>query len=166
MYLGITKAIQDKFKIKVEVVEEKIPEILCWHAHKFVFNRKTGLIFMNDFTRYIVVVYEIRKKEIENLSEVFKEQLKRNMILDKIDKNKVEKYLKDLGEIRFIKTSSRSILGQIKDAIFCLDYELEDMHNIKGNKIDYINSKLNDMPMLRIKSFPNKFMLEEISKIY
>ncbi len=72
MYIGITKAIQDKYKIKPQSVVDEIPDILCWHAQKFIFHRKTGLLIMNNKTRYCVVVFDIKKKEMENLLPISK----------------------------------------------------------------------------------------------
>jgi len=62
MYIGITKAIQDKYKIKPQIVEGEIPDIFCWHAQKFILHRKTGLLIMNNKTRYSVVLFGIKKK--------------------------------------------------------------------------------------------------------
>jgi hypothetical protein len=62
--------------------------------------------------------------KMENLLPIFKEQLKKNMIHDKIDKEKIKKYLTDLTDIKFVKTSNRSILGQLKDSLYFLEYDL------------------------------------------
>lgn len=171
MYIGITKAIQEKYRIEPQVVDLEILSILCWHAQKFVFQRKTGLLIMNNRTRYCVFLYDIKKKEMENLLPIFKEQLKRNMMSNKIEEDKIEKYLNELVEIKFIKTSERSLLGQLKDSLFCIEHSLYSTGKVIEMDIDDVNDWLNGMPMAALAKlgyvpFPDRAMTEEINKLY
>lgn len=172
MLIGITKKIQDKYKyIKLETIEERPELLFCWHASKFTYDRKTGLQIMNDLTRYSVVLYDIKKKEIENITKIFKSQLKSNLLHDGIDEIRIQKYLNDLSDVEFTKTSSRSILGQLNDSLYLLEGIVQDADISSQVGLDYINKEINDVPMTPLEKlgyvpFPNHAMRSELNKVY
>lgn len=172
MYLQITKKINDKFKhIVREDKKEDSDEFFSWHADKFVYNRKTGLIIMNNLTRYIVILYDIKKKEIDNLLPLFITQLRVNMEIDHIEKKYIDSFIDDLKEITFSKTNNRSILSQLSDMQLILSYRLPDYDTLKENNLNKLNSDSNDIPMNALKklgysSFPNKALKSELEKRY
>lgn len=78
MKIRITNKMKDKFKIDfVEENDNDVERFESWHANIFTFQRKTGVIIMNDLTRYSVVLFGIKKADISNLSDLIKEQLKK-----------------------------------------------------------------------------------------
>lgn len=172
MLIGITKKTHDRYKsIKIETISERPEALYCWHANKFTYERKTGLHIMNDLTRYSVVLYDIKKKEMENLTKIFKTQLKTNLISDGIDELKIQRYLNDLGEVTFVKTSSRSIIGQLNDSFYHLESVFQEVGTITQYDLDYINNQINYIPMIALeklgyKPFPNIAMKTELSKLY
>ncbi|GEM_PF-1104822 len=172
MLIGITKKLRDKFKyINVEKIEERPEEIFCWHTSHFIHHRLTGLHIMNNKTRYSVILYNIKKKDIENIDEVFKTQLKDNLLMDGIDELTIHKYLKDLGEISFVKTNNRSILGQLNDSFYHLQADVEVVGTIMKHDLDYLNSRTNDIPMIPLERdgyypFPNRAMKQELERRY
>ncbi len=172
MQIALTKKVSDKFKIKaLEMKLDSSDDLFCWHANTFTYQRKTGIILMNDMTRYTIVLYDIKKKEFKNLKVVMLSQLESNMLMDGISNEKIKEYLDDLEEIIYIKTSSRSILGQIKDSLLMLEYHLYDIGTVREDKLDYLNNIFNDVPMralekLGYRPFPNLAMKTEIDKRY
>lgn len=90
---------------------------------------------------------------------------------NKIDEDKIEKYLNELVEIKFIKTSERSLLGQLKDSLFCLEHSLYSTGKVFEMDIDDVNDWLNGMPMAALAKlgyvpFPDRAMTEEMDKLY
>ncbi len=86
-------------------------------------------------------------------------------------KEKIEKYLNELVEVKFVKTSNRSILGQLKDSMYFLETDLHYIGNVAEHDLDYVNDRLNDMPMTALKKqgyvpFPNRAIIEEMNKLY
>lgn len=172
MLIGITKKMRDKFKY-IEVLDqvEKPEEIFSWHASHFIYQRKTGLHIMNNQTRYSVVLYDVKKKEILDIDRIFRHQLKNNLMDDGLDELKIQKYFKDLGEISFIKTSDRSILGQLNDSFYHLEADIYSVGTIMAHDLDYINSRSNELPMMTLEkkgynAFPNKAMIKELNERY
>lgn len=74
-------------------------------------------------------------------------------------------------EIEFIKTSERSLLGQLKDSLFCIEHSLYSTGKPIEIDIDDVNDRLNDMPMAALEKlgyvpFPDRAMAEEMNKMY
>ena len=153
IYIGITKKIKDKFKlttVKIEDVDQ-IDKLNAWHANLFISQRKTGVIFMNDLTRYSVILFGLKKADFNNLETLMKTQLKKNMLSNGFNDFSIHKFTKTLDEITFTGTSSRSILGQIKDSLFALTFYIYPDDILTEDLIQEVNDRTNKTPMEALK---------------
>lgn len=172
MLIGITQKIRNKFKyIKLNESTDRPDEIFCWHASHFIYDRLTGLHIMNNKTRYSVVLFNIKKKEVESLKEVFKKQLKTNLLSDGVDELTTSRYLKDLGEVSFVKTNNRSINGQLNNGFYLLESDIYHIGTNNQDDFDHINSRSNSIPMLPLEKhglypYPNRAMKDVLNSIY
>lgn len=145
MVIGITEKLRKKLRLSYEkdIVSTK-GDINCWHGHYFPWNRKACVIFVNNLTRYCVVLYGIKASDMESIDEMFREQLRRNFILDNIDIGSGEEYIDGLGKIEFSKTSDRSILGSINDFFICISWRMDEHIGPFGIDLDGLNKVAND----------------------
>ena len=138
--VGITKKMKDKYGLDYEVIPElSEASLFTWHANIFKFNRKTGIIFINNLTRYSVLVFDVKKSDMKNLLEVFKWQLKRMINSHYYKLEVIENYLDQINGMKFTKTSSRSILGHINVNTDYLLRGLYDYEFIGKFEIDHEN---------------------------
>jgi len=148
IYIGVTKKMKDKFKLVTkEVDNSEYIRLNSWHANIFTFQRKTGAIFMNDLTRYSVVLFGLKRSDFENIEELMKIQLKKNMKSHRFDDLAIHKFTRELDEVSFINTSNRSILGQIKDSLFSMTFFIYSDDLLTEELIQEVNDRINDTPM-------------------
>lgn len=168
--IGITQKLKKRSKIKIEEIPDEMPyKIDCWHANLYKYGRKSGVIFVNDLTRYAVVLFGITKPNYSRIIKLFLFQLERNMLQDGFETEEIEKFSKGFDEVRYTKTSSRSILGTIKDYLQFVDFSGEDLKELSQTTIDELNFSLNDMPILPLERegfqpYPNKALRECLKK--
>lgn len=148
MNIRITNKMKEKFKIVLtDENDNDVERFESWHANIFTFQRKTGIIMMNDLTRYGVILFGIKRSDINNLGELIKEQLKRNMKSDGFDDLSIQKLIRSIGNISYNKTNDRSILGQIKDNLFALGFYIDPEETLTEEVIQVVNDRINDTPM-------------------
>jgi len=164
--IGITQKLKVKTKIKIQEFPNEMPnKIDCWHANLYKYGRKTGIIFVNDLTRYSVLLFGMTKPQYSKIIDLFLRQLKRNMSIDNFTSEEIEKFTSGFDKVKYTKTSSRSILGTITDFLKFNDYSGEDLNDLSQDIIDELNFSLNDMPVSPLAKegftpFPNRALKE------
>lgn len=167
MVIGITEKLRKKLRItfEAEAISSK-GDISCWHGHYFPWDRKSCVMFVNNLTRYCVVLYGLKASDMKNIDEIFRAQLRRNFIVDGIDIGAGESYIDSMGAIQFSKTSDRSILGTINDYFIYVSWKMEDYITPLGNDIDGLNKAANynislALPKVGLPSTPS-FAMKEV----
>ena len=152
--LQLTKKFQDKSGLKINSDSDvPLERIYSWHVHSFPRGRRTGVILMNDLTRYSVILFGLQKADYKNLFSLFVEQLRRNMETDGYSKQETENYISNFDEFVLSKTSDKSVMGSIKNSILDMPYWLDLSGFWDEDKITYINSKFNDTPILALERY-------------
>jgi len=131
-----------------------------WNAHLFYLKRKKCICFLNKETLYTVVLFDVLKKDLNNLKTLFVESLIRQLYSDNIlEKENEQKVRAEFDEIRFYPTNNdRSVQGCLNDALFRIKYweTLEEA-------INYVSKYVNELPMRAIKfQYPKEVMREKI----
>lgn len=76
------KALLDKAKIEkdellpVESCEDGAGGFYSWHAHFITINRRKAIVCMNNLTRYTIVIYRPKAKDILELENRVKEAIR------------------------------------------------------------------------------------------
>jgi hypothetical protein len=143
--IGVTEKL--KVKLKIITDQEKLTEkgnLYSWHAHYFLWQRKPCVLFVNNLTRYSVVLYGLKPSDMNIFEGIFLGQLERNLINDGVDGQVVIRYIKDLKPVVFTKTSNRSVLGTINDFFISMSYDVEDYLNDMIFSLDGLNIRVND----------------------
>lgn len=148
LYVGITKKMKDKFKLATEKVDIlEVDKLTTWHANIFTFQRKTGAIFMNDTTRYSIILFGLKKADFSNLEEIMKTQLRKNMKADGFNDFEIQAFTRSFDKITFTNTSNRSVLGQMRDHLFALTFHIYSDDILTEELIQEVNNRINDTPM-------------------
>ncbi|MBI9108762.1 MAG: hypothetical protein JEZ04_18615 [Spirochaetales bacterium] len=153
IFLGITKKLSDQLKIKkLNNIDIYSPTVRMWHAGFKYINRKKCILFTNDLTLYSFFLYGVKKKELENLEQIFLEELIENLEYEEFKKDEIDKIIKEKDNIEFIKTNNRSVIGSMNDYFRLIPYYIEeriDKFIEYDGQINLIklNSQLNRTPM-------------------
>jgi len=94
-------------------LEELKGNLFGWTGKILTIDRKKAVIFVNNQTRYCVLLYPVRKKEFEHLDEYLREAVRRAFFNDGIKPEVTEAYLKGFEGCGFMKTSDRSAMGTL-----------------------------------------------------
>ena len=126
MQLHITKKLADKLKIKPELKEVE-DELFSWRANYVQENGFRFLIFMNDATRFSIVLNEAKMPKIKKLEPLFKDVLYQTLIEMGMNPDVAEKYLAELGDIAYAKNSDRQRTAQLNKSAEYVWYYLNDL---------------------------------------
>lgn len=103
MIISCTKKLQEELNIKVERVPVE-NRIYGWHGHMIRINRRKALVLVNDSSRYQVVWYGLKAKDLKNIQPLIVEGIRTVMLADGVSPMMVDAYLEGAGEIQFSKS--------------------------------------------------------------
>jgi len=123
MIIQCTKGLLDKLNLqKDEVVPPDVygdttDSLYAWHANLVTIDRRKAIVFMNNLTRYVIVLYRPKAKDYTKISEKLKEGIKAAFTSEGIRTEIIEEYLERLGDNKFSKTSNRSMVAKLNKVI-------------------------------------------------
>ncbi len=126
MLIECTKKLADAMKVQLVDTEITIHEPFYeWHANLFMFDRRKGVILMNNATRYCIVLYGLRAEHLKKFSSIVLSAIEETFIAEGFSQSKVDKYIDGCGYVVFTKTHDRSILSQINEFLIHITWEIE-----------------------------------------
>lgn len=131
----------------------------AWHANLIYANRRKAVLFVNDITLFNFIVLNLKRENIKNLSNVFRENLSHTLVAEGFSGEVVEKVMQEYTSIEYAKTYSKSVLGSMNDFAFHYKYHI---HN--GGFLPDIIYKLNRMPMGALNYHEPIVLLQELLK--
>lgn len=151
-----TKKLADELKINVVKVKPLVLNPLyAWHAHLFFIQRHKCVLVMNNHTRYNFLMYGLKKADFNNFDNIVIDAIRENLLFDGNDESIVEKYMQGCGQVIYTATSDRSVVGQINEMRFAIEYHFED---------DRVDGKETDISELN--RWLNKFIMSKLSLGY
>ena len=140
-----------------------------WNAHLFYLEKRKCIIFLNKETIYSFVLFNILKKDIPNINNLFIEGFINQLYADNILEKKDEHFLRRKYEnLTFLPTNNdKSAIGSINDCIARITFSgFSNKKSIVEAK-EYVNKLLNDTPVGAVKyKFPNELMKEKIINLF
>ena len=133
-----------------------------WHASIFRIERHKAIIFTNDKTLYSVVVTGIKKRNIVNIDELFREQLFACLKSMRIDNGKFNQVMEDAAQVIIGKTNNRSVLGSMNDHVSATIFQVRYDGGYPHLNMQDINERLNDTPMKAIGYASGKEKIEQL----
>jgi hypothetical protein len=99
-------------------------------------------------------------KDIKNLGEMIYSGIQENLEADKVNPIFIEQYVQHMDRIEYMKTSERSIIGQMNDAIYYIECVQEDDGIMD---VQQLNRRLNEFPMIKLPlKFSGRMMMQEM----
>ncbi|MCT4697555.1 DUF6933 domain-containing protein [Tenacibaculum haliotis] len=135
-----------------------------WTSTLFYVSHKKCWLLINKMTKYLLILPNIKKTDLKNISSIFKENLFAQLTFDGIE-TRYELVEKIIGEIKLQETNNdRSTNGSLNNCLLFLKdwkYEFGDYENMNFRDL---NGRLNSSPnkMLNWK-YPKEKMNEMIN---
>ena len=148
MLISCTKKLADALKIKVfEVVPIRRNRLFEWHANLFVFNRRNGVIMMNNLTRYSVVLYGLKADHFKKFNELVLSAIEQTFRSEGFSDEVISNYVRTGAQMIYAKSSDRSILGQLNDVQYHLEWRIEKRAPLDSVYMVEISKELNRIPL-------------------
>ena len=127
MFIQCTKKLSDAMKIKTnDITPIQREPFYEWHANLFMFNRRKGVILMNNQTRYCIVLYGLKAEHFKKFESIVLDAIQETFLAEGFSENQVDTYMANCGEVIYTKTHDRSILGQINDFLIHISWQIAE----------------------------------------
>lgn len=126
MLIRCTKKLLDELKVIPESVEEEGP-LFSWHANIIMVNRRKTVVLMNDMTRYGVVLFGLKAKELKNLNEIACQGIRETFQAEGIKEEVIEQYLLQAKKIQYTKTNDRTSVARLNKTCESTTFFSEDL---------------------------------------
>ncbi len=160
-----TSKLLKELKIKpVELENDKINPLREWHANIITVQRKRCIIFTHSMSLYSFIIYGVKKKELDNLSEEFEKHLAANLSTDQIESIKIIGDNNADTNLVYAKTNNRSVLGSMNDIAYQIKMTIHNWPEIKKIDSIRISQYLNKIPMGALNyGFPDRELKKLLS---
>ena len=165
MFLECTKKLADALKIKLfDVTPLRREPFYEWHANLFVFNRRKGMIMMNNQTRYCVILYGLKAEHFKDLRRIALSAIEQIFLAEGFSKETVGQYINHCGDVVFTKTHDKSVLSQMNDMLYLTSCWIEDYLPAADVCMVDLSMKLGGVPVGSLKyTFPIDHLREAMN---
>jgi len=133
-----------------------------WHANLIYINRRKCVLFVNDRTFFNFIVVDVRRSEIRKLHQLFLSYLYPVLAEEGFANCEREQIASEYKEVRYVKSTNRSVLGSMNDLTIHYKYRIMMEANIAGMDNTDITYMINRIPMGALKyAYP----IEELRKV-
>ena len=115
MVLYVTKKVAEKLKFPIAPYKPA-NEFFSWRVNISKDGRDRLLVFMNDASRYVIVVQKPMAKDFKHIKELFFETLRDALLIEQINPEVIDHYISDLGDIYFFENSGRKETAMLNKA--------------------------------------------------
>ncbi|MGD6802167.1 plasmid pRiA4b ORF-3 family protein [Rossellomorea vietnamensis] len=119
MLIQCTKKLLDELKVTAQEQFNENP-LFSWHANIIKLGRKKTIVLVNDQTRYAIVLYGVKAKDLKNLSGLFLRSIREIFKAEGVKPEIIEQFIQKSGEASFTKTKDRSLVARMNRA--CEDF--------------------------------------------
>jgi hypothetical protein len=168
-----TKKLLEEIKQPVLIIDELPPEstgLGNWYGNIFRFNRRKILIFTNEQTLFTFFIHGVKKKDLERISDLFRENLRMILNHSGINGGIIDRIITEHLNIDFSKTYSRSVLASMNDYIRIVKFRLEEIEavgEITEREMLMLSIEANETPMGGIGyKLPVNAMKKSADKLY
>lgn len=145
--------------------EIRDPLLFSWYANMITIQRKNILIFINEKTRFALILQGVKSTDRKNIRALIKDAVKDALEKEFIHPHVIEAYLRTMGEVEFQKATDKSMLGKVKLAcedIYGFGYDLMDFNRMsQGDLARILNSSVYQNKNKELY-LPMELMVEEL----
>ena len=133
MYLQCTKKMLDKMDMQRIAMlpagdcDDGAGGFYSWHVNYITVNRRKAIVCMNNLTRYPLVLYRPKAKDITHLEERIKEGIRAAFREEGVPEIVTEEYLRNCGNVIYSKTAGRSLVANLNKTCETVGYYIELM---------------------------------------
>ncbi|SHH58483.1 plasmid pRiA4b ORF-3 family protein [Clostridium grantii] len=175
MQIALTKKLSTAMGIKPAIIKAEVNPLFTWTANwtKVWDNRRTEdmLVLVNNATRFTVAVYQVKRKELKNISEIINTAISNTLLAMNFSEEVVAEYMEMSDDIEFVQNNSRQAASWVtKAGLECSHYvgrEYDGSEKVFNDTIGCFSNRLIvGCSGKSEKSFyPYKLMREELEKI-
>lgn len=131
MYIQCTKKMLDKLdseKIRMVSADESddgADGFYSWHVNYITINRRKVIVCMNNLTRYPIIIYRPKAKDIAHFESRIREGIRAAFLEEGVPQELVEEYFRKCGDVRFSKTKDRRLLANLNQTCQIVQYYAE-----------------------------------------
>jgi len=149
--LRCTKKLLSELNIRPGDNQHLFDDLGSWHCNLLRIDRRKCILFTHDRTLYSFLVPCLTKPDFQNIYEIFRQNLLKNLIQEAIPQQHIELFLENTRKIKISKSNNRSVLGSMNELTFQLKYQINDEGGLLNTDIMMLNHDLNRIPMSTIK---------------
>lgn len=142
MYLQCTKKMLDKMDKKLELIsaddcDDGAAGFYSWHVNYITINRRKAIVCMNNLTRYPVVLYRPKAKDIVQLEKRIRSGIRTALLEEGVPEEIVEEYLQNCGAAEYSKTGGRRMVANLNETCKIVSFytELLDENSVIQSRI-------------------------------
>jgi len=121
-----------------------------WHANLLLVERRKCALFTHDQTLFSFLLCGLTRPDFAYFPEVFGQGLFKALLLSGFDQQQIERMLDTTREIRYTKTSSRSVLGSMNDMKQILEWVIRSRGGLAVVDPAELLNLLNSIPFKAI----------------
>jgi len=92
-------------------------DLFSWRAHYVQGSGFRFVVFMNDASRFTVVIGDAKAARLKKLNEIFIKNLREALLAHRVNPEVVDRYIAELGEIRYAKNTDRKKTAQLTQSV-------------------------------------------------
>ena len=116
MKIYLTKKLADKIKINPPREDENPDGLYSWRANIVESGSTVLTVFMNEASRYIIVLKNLKNKDYSILPELFTKILRDVMAADQFNPEVIDFYIKEAGKITYIRNAGKQQTAYLNKA--------------------------------------------------
>ncbi|GAA0761878.1 MULTISPECIES: hypothetical protein [Clostridium] len=168
MIIECTKKLADAMKIKISSYNAANADSFYeWHANLFMFDRRKGILLMNNKTRYCIVLYGVKMEHFKKFDKIVLDAIRETFLADGFPEDTADKYITKCRDVDYTKTHDRSVLGQMKDFDISISWKIEEYLPSENINLIELNKWVNNTLMCGSLNYahPIDLMREELEGI-
>lgn len=122
-----------------------------WHANLLAFDRRKGIIMMNNQIRYCVVLYGLKAEHFKKLGHITLSAVVQTFLAEGFSEDAVKRYINHCGEVVFTKTHDRIVIPQMNDMLYLTSHGIASFLPISEIRMLDLNKKLGEVPVGSLK---------------
>lgn len=126
MILHITQKLAEKLKIS-PVAEPSADEFYSWRANYVQGYGFRFVVFMNDASRFTIIINGAKVAKLKKLNELFIQTLHETLLAICVNPEVADRYVAELGEITYSKNAGRKRTAQLNKNCDTAWYALRDL---------------------------------------
>ena len=150
MVIYCSKALQNALKLtKTDMVQHELlqqNDFYSWHGHIAKVDGRNVIVLMNDKTMYCMLMRNKLPRTASKFAELVKKAIPYTFEVGNVNKNEIDNYMAELGDVVFSEKSDRQMTGNITRMILDMSYQWEfawnDLETIQAYEAWYQNRRL------------------------